>query len=202
MDHHHGNRRYTYRITCHCDNRCSGCRNAVNLNGDFAGVFFQHIVDLICRKAITAQGIDPNNDITVMRKTVLSLFFFAALLAGAAPQAFAQEPQEPDVNQIIDTQLENLTRLLNLDDVQLFFVDSILQYNYPAMMDEVTRTRKTGASNSETYQVISDKWMAATDEALEKILSEEQWKRYMKSSYGKEKKRRDKRISERNPQNP
>ena len=137
-----------------------------------------------------------------MRKTVLSLFFFAALLAGAAPQAFAQEPQEPDVNQIIETQLENLTRLLNLDDVQLFFVDSILQYNYPAMMDEVTRTRKTGASNSETYQVISDTWMAATDEALEKILSEEQWKRYMKSSYGKEKKRRDKRIGERNPQNP
>lgn len=132
-----------------------------------------------------------------MRKTVLSLFFFAVLLAGAAPQAFAQEPQEPDVNQIIDTQLENLTRLLNLDDVQLFFVDSILQYNYPAMMDEVTRARKTGASNSETYQVISDKWMAATDDAFQKIFTEEQWQKYLKSSYGKEKKRRDKRMQER-----
>ena len=137
-----------------------------------------------------------------MRKTVLSLFFFAALFAGSVPQALAQEPQEPDVNQLIDKQLENLTRMFNLDDVQIFFVDSILQYNYPAMMDEVNRTRKTGASNTETYQIISDKWMAATDDALEKVFTEDQWKKYLKSNYGKEKKRRDKRISERTaPQN-
>ena len=138
-----------------------------------------------------------------MRKTVLYLFFFAALFAGSAPRAFAQEPQEPDVNEIIDKQLENLTRMFNLDDVQIFFVDSILQYNYPAMMDEVNRTRKTGASNTETYQIISDKWMAATDDAFEKVFTEDQWKKYLKSTYGKEKKRRDKRISERAvPQDP
>ena len=132
-----------------------------------------------------------------MRKIYLSLFFFAALLAGTAPQALAQEPQEPDVNQIIDKQLETLTRMLNLDEVQVFFVDSILQYNYPAMMEEIEQTRKTGASNTETYQAISDKWMAATDDAFEKVFTEAQWTRYMKSTYGKEKKRRDKRIGER-----
>ena len=132
-----------------------------------------------------------------MKKFYLSLFFFAALTVGTAPQAFAQEPQEPDVNQIIDNQLETLTRMLNLDEVQVFFVDSILQFNYPAMMDEIAQTRKTGASNTETYQAVSDKWMAATDEAFEKVFTEAQWTRYMKSAYGKEKKRRDKRISER-----
>ena len=41
--------------------------------------------------------------------------------------------------------------------------------------------------------------MAATDEAFERFFTEEQWKKYMKSSYGKEKIRRDKRMSDRIP---
>lgn len=127
--------------------------------------------------------------------------FFLTLLTAAflliPSLALAQDPQEPDIDKIIENQLDNLTRSFHLDDVQVFYVDSILQYNYPAMMAEYADTRKTGASNSETYQVISDKWMDATDRALEKVFTEEQWKKYLKSAYGKEKKRRDKRIAER-----
>ena len=81
----------------------------------------------------------------------------------------------------------------------MFFVDSILQYNFHAMNDEFDQTRRTGASNQETYQIISDKWMAATDDAFERFFTPEQWARYMKSSYGKEKIRRDKRMSARIP---
>lgn len=124
----------------------------------------------------------------------------AAILAFATVQAVpAQEPQQPDINQIINNLLDNLTNSYKLDDVQVFYVDSILQYNYPAMMAEIEATRKTGASNSETFQALSDKWMAATDEALEKVFTEEQWRKYMKSSFGKEKGRRDKRMAERGP---
>ena len=65
------------------------------------------------------------------------------------------------------------------------------------MVEEITLTRKTGASNDETFQALSDKWMAATDEALEKVFTEEQWQKYLKSAYGKEKKRRDKRMANR-----
>ncbi|MBR0223153.1 MAG: hypothetical protein IJL93_02645 [Bacteroidales bacterium] len=130
-------------------------------------------------------------------KRILFLLLFASLLPVTAPRLFAQEPQQPDINQIINSQLENLNRSFKLDEVQLFFVDSILQYNYPAMMEEFERTKKTGASNEETYQIISDKWMAATDEALEKVFTPEQWGKYLKSTFGKEKKRRDKRIRER-----
>lgn len=131
-----------------------------------------------------------------MKTRRLFLLAGVALLLAALPLS-AQEQQEPDVNQIINNQLENLTRSFKLDEVQVFFVDSILQYNYPAMMEEFARTRKTGASNQDTYQAITDKWMAATDEAFERIFTEEQWQRYLKSAYGKEKKRRDKRMSER-----
>lgn len=130
---------------------------------------------------------------------ILPIFLFAAALLLAAPAALAQEPQQPNVDEIIAKQLENLTRTFKLDEVQVFYVDSILQYNFRALNDEFEETRKGGASNAETYQAISDKWMDATDQAFERVFTEEQWKKYMKSTYGKEKTRRDKRMSERNP---
>lgn len=133
-----------------------------------------------------------------MNRMFLTLLCTAAFLA-AAPVVSAQEPQEPDIDKIIATQLDNLTKTFKLDEVQIFFVDSILQYNFHAMNDEFEQTRRSGASNSETYQIISDKWMSATDDAFERFFTEEQWKKYMKSSYGKEKQRRDKRMSSRIP---
>ena len=132
-----------------------------------------------------------------MKHPFLSLLLTLALLAAAAPYTRAQEPQEPNIDEIINTQIDNLSRNFKLDDVQIFFLDSILQHNFPAMMDELGQAKKTGASNEETYQAISDKWMARTDEAIERLFSEDQWERYLKSSYGKEKKRRDKRMKER-----
>jgi hypothetical protein len=131
-----------------------------------------------------------------MKKFFLILIA-AALLPVAAPRALAQEPQEPNLDEIINKHIENLTRMFDLDEVQVFFLDSILQFNYSALQEEVKQTRKTGASNTETYQIISDKWMTRTDEALEKLFTEDQWAKYLKSTYGKEKKRRDKRIAER-----
>ena len=132
-----------------------------------------------------------------MKKSFFLLFVAAAILLFAAPRAQAQEPQEPDLDGIINAQIENLNRLFKLDDVQVFYVDSILQTNYKGLQEEVNLTRKAGASNAETYQVISDRWMARTDEALEKVFTREQWTRYLKSSYGKEMKRREKRIADR-----
>lgn len=133
-----------------------------------------------------------------MNRMFLTLLCAVAFLA-TAPVLSAQEPQEPDIEKIIATQLDNLTKTFKLDEVQVFFVDSILQYNFHAMNDEFDQTRRTGASNQETYQIISDKWMAATDDAFERFFTPEQWARYMKSSYGKEKIRRDKRMSARIP---
>jgi hypothetical protein len=129
----------------------------------------------------------------------LPLLLFAATLLLSTPAALAQEPQQPNIDEIIAKQLDNLTRTFKLDEVQEFYVDSILQYNFRALNDEFEETRKGGASNAETFQAISDKWMDATDQAFERVFTEEQWKKYLKSSYGKEKMRRDKRMSERNP---
>ena len=130
---------------------------------------------------------------------LFTILLLAAALLLSAPAARAQEPQQPDIDQIIANQVDNLTRNFKLDEVQVFFIDSILQYNYRAMNEAFEEARKTGASNSETYQAISDEWMQSTDEAFERFFTEDQWKKYMKSSYGKEKQRREKRMSERKP---
>lgn len=130
-------------------------------------------------------------------KRIFFLLVSAALVLAAAPAALAQEQQEPDINTIITKQIQNITQSFHLDEVQEFFLDSILNHNYPAMMEELQEARKVGANNSDTFQGISDKWMDATDVALEKLFTEEQWAKYLKSTYGKEKKRRDKRIAER-----
>ena len=133
-----------------------------------------------------------------MNRIFQTLLLVATLLL-CAPLAQAQEPQQPNVDEIIAKQVDNLTRTFKLDEVQVFFVDSVLQYNYNAMNDAFVEAKKTGASNADTYQAISDQWMDATDQAFERIFTEEQWKKYLKSAYGKEKQRRDKRISERSP---
>ena len=90
-------------------------------------------------------------------KRFQSAILAAVLLFAAVPCTWAQQPQEPDMDQIINSQLENLTRSFKLDEVQVFFVDSVLQHNFPAMTQEFEDTRRTGASNQETYQIISDK---------------------------------------------
>ena len=46
------------------NDRCCGCGDAVNLDGDIAGVIHQHIVDLGCGHAVTAGAVDPNGNIT------------------------------------------------------------------------------------------------------------------------------------------
>ena len=72
----------------------------------------------------------------------LTVILAAVLLLASATVGRAQNNnQEPDMDQIINTQLENLTRMFKLDDVQVFFVDSILQYNFPAMNEEFDQTR-------------------------------------------------------------
>ena len=130
-------------------------------------------------------------------RRILSIILSAAFLMLASQQLCAQEPQEPDIDEIINNQVENLAKLYKLDDVQIFYIDSILQYNMHGMMDEIEQTRKTGASSAATFEVISDKWLSATDQAFERVFTEDQWKKYMKSAFGKEKKKRDKRISDR-----
>lgn len=120
--------------------------------------------------------------------------FLTVLALCIAPSAFAQEQAEPNVDELVVKYIEMLDKMLKLDDIQTFYIDSTLQHDYSHLMAEIDSVKKTGASQQETYMAVSDKWADRIDNALEKYLTEEQWQKYMKSPYGKEKKKREKRF--------
>lgn len=131
---------------------------------------------------------------TGMKKIKLLL---AVAVLCLATSAFAQNDKEPSIEEIIANQIEAFDKLLHLDDIQLFYMDSILQVNLPSMQAELESVKNSGAALSESYLVVSDKWNDETDNAIKKILTEEQWKKLMKSPYGREKEKREKRMKDR-----
>lgn len=110
--------------------------------------------------------------------------------------ATAQNKEEKDLPTIISEMLESLEKSLKLEDWQLFRMDSTLMFNYTALNDEIAELRRAGVYNNEIYMRTTDKWTSAVDTTFEKeILTPEQWKKYLKSDYGREKRARDKRMA-------
>ncbi|MCF0165020.1 MAG: hypothetical protein HUJ92_07020 [Bacteroidales bacterium] len=129
---------------------------------------------------------------------ILKTLAIVALMVYASFNAAAQDPQqqEPiDFAEIAEKQADAFQKRFNLDAVQLFRIDSLYQHDLPAMDAEMQGLRKAGMWNTNTYQAVSDKWMDIMDKGIEKIFTEEQWQKYMKSANGKEKQKRDKRLA-------
>lgn len=120
---------------------------------------------------------------------------FAVLLTTLS--AFAQN-QEESVNymEMAAKQTEEFIKLYKLDEAQAFKVDTLLQRVYPAMMSEIETAKKGGASNYETFQAIQDRYANHIDNVLSEIFTPAQWKKYLKTAAGKEKTKREKRISD------
>jgi len=116
----------------------------------------------------------------------------ALLLASAA--AFAQNNEKKDIPTMASEAADYLDKILGLEVWQIYQIDSTFLHNFTEMTKEMDVIRKKGATNSELYQQASDKWMEASDESIRKILTDEQWQKYMKSTtYGKAKREREKR---------
>ena len=130
-----------------------------------------------------------------MRSRIILLT--ASLLMAVTPAAFAQEQGDPDPEEIINNQIEYLSKYIEFDDIQLYYIDSTLQSDIPQLMDELSALRSGGMANTESYQTVSDKWMDHIDKAYERFFTKEQWEKYLKTSMGREKKARDKRMAKR-----
>lgn len=128
----------------------------------------------------------------------LALAVFALAQAPArAQEQKSPEQQEKEMYEAIDKQIEKLTATLDLDMAQEFYVDSILTHNYFGMMEELMEKSNAKVSNSDIYVAIQDKWSERTYVAFEKIFTEEQWVKYLKSGAARDKKARDKREAKR-----
>jgi len=125
------------------------------------------------------------------------LSIIAALLVSVC--AFAQQQDQAamdkEFRESLDKEIERISELLELEDWQIFYADSILTHNSYARRDEMMKMNEKKISNTDAYTQISDKWMEATYVALQKVFTEEQWAKYNKTGALKAKKARDKRMA-------
>lgn len=118
----------------------------------------------------------------------LALFFIPGAMIYAQ-----QQPEQPDIYEQAEMEADRLQRILDLEDWQVFYVDSTLKHDIPAMMAGYDKLRESKVNNSAMYIAVQDEWMEKIDESYRRIFNDEQWKAYLKSGAAKAKKARDKR---------
>ncbi|MBQ7222722.1 MAG: hypothetical protein IJS02_04580 [Bacteroidales bacterium] len=122
-----------------------------------------------------------------------------SLCAFAQNQNQGQE-QTVDYNKLAEEQANGIGEDFGLDYAQIFKVDTLYQRVLPLYYADMNELQMRGFQNTDFYQQVSDKWNDYIDTVLESIFTPDQWKKYMKSPYGKEKQRRDKRMEKYNTQ--
>ena len=128
-----------------------------------------------------------------MKKIVALIAACLLPLLLSAQEKKTPEQMEKEFYEAVEKQLEQLTSMLNLDDAQVFYADSILTHDYKAMQEEYQSLSKAKVSNSDIYYDVSDRWMEQMYNSFHKILDEDQWNKYLKSGAARDKKARDKR---------
>ena len=116
---------------------------------------------------------------------------------GVFAQQMSEEEQAKKLAEAIEREVDHHTENLDLEDWQVFYVDSILTTNYKGMMDELDALNKSKVSNADLFVMAQDRWLEKTYRAFEKILDENQWAKYLKSGAARDKKARDKREAKR-----
>lgn len=132
-----------------------------------------------------------------MRKTITIISALILAATGFAQEQKTPEQIEKEFREGLDQQVETMAESLGLNDAQIFWADSILTANMYGMKDELQAMRKARVENTDLYMIAQDKWMEKTYEAFRKILSPEQWSKYLKSGAERDKKARDKRAQKR-----
>lgn len=115
-------------------------------------------------------------------------------------ETLTKEERERKLNEEIERSIEIYQESLNLEDWQVFYLDSIFHHDYSAMAAEMEQMQKRGISNINLFTAVQDNWMEQIFISVKKILNGEQWAKYLKSGAAREKKARDKRAEKRKKQ--
>jgi cobalamin-dependent methionine synthase I len=129
-----------------------------------------------------------------LNSLIISLSLAAVLAFVSQSEASAQTPaKEPDMYERAEQEADRLQDLLDLEDWQVFYVDSTLKHDYPALMAEYDQLGASKVNNQSLYQQVYDKWMEQIDNTYKRIFTPEQWAAYLKSGAARAQKARDKR---------
>ena len=116
------------------------------------------------------------------------------MLLASQGEASAQQQQEaPDIYEQAEMEADRLQRVLDLEDWQVFYVDSTLKHDLPAMIAETEQLRASKVANVSMYQEVRDKWWDQIDATYQRIFTQDQWAAYLKQGAGKAQKARAKR---------
>ena len=115
--------------------------------------------------------------------------------AMAQSQNLSEEEVAKKLRESIDKEIDRLTLLLDLEDWQIFYVDSTLTYNTEAMIAERKQLQASKVTNVDLYYLSIDKWNEKTDAQYEKVFTPQQWEKYWKAGGKKAKKEREKRAA-------
>ena len=136
-----------------------------------------------------------------MRYKAIKFFGITALLLlplwAGAQQPQSEEEELKQMREAIDRMVVNYESLLNLEDWQSFYVDSILTHDYDGLRLELKSLQAAKMSNTDVYQQVQDKWAEQIYNAMQKVLDEQQWQKYLKNGAARDKKSRDKRAAKR-----
>ena len=131
----------------------------------------------------------------ILRIAVIAVLLAITLPALAQQQNQTPEQQEKALYEMIQRQVDNMTTTLDLEDWQIFYVDSILTHDYAGMQAELLALRNSKVSNQDQYIQVQDKWSEQIYNAFNKVFDEKQWQKYLKSGAKREKMSRDKRAA-------
>jgi ATP-dependent Lon protease len=127
----------------------------------------------------------------MMTAAALCLSAFPLLAQNQGPQT--PEQREKQLLEFIDKEVKRLSEQLELEYWQEFYVDSTLTHDYHAMQEELEDFQQAKVSNVDLYQAVQDKWMEQIDRSYQRFFTEDQWKKYWKSTGQRAQKARDKR---------
>jgi hypothetical protein len=136
-------------------------------------------------------GCKFNKNYAVMKFVHIAVFFAFLILSGL--NAHAQQQEEYDVYEHAENEADRLQKLLDLEDWQVFYVDSTLKHDFPALIADYDKLKASKVTSSAMYQAVQDKWMDQIDATYRRIFNDQQWAAYLKGGAGKAQKAREKR---------
>lgn len=111
---------------------------------------------------------------------IFTLILLSFLLVPA--QSEAQEQQkEKTPEEMASLEAERLEKDLKLNSTQVFYVDSVLQYNYSRLKEDMEKLQQRGMQDPKSYTTVMDRWIDKTLDAFKIIMDDQQYISYLKS---------------------
>lgn len=125
--------------------------------------------------------------------TIITLLVAAAGLVRTMPASAQDDKKQPTMEELAAKEADRLGELLDLEDWQIFYVDSTLQHDYNALDQEMKTLQGAKVGSRDLYISVQDKWMDQIETTYQRLFTEDQWAKYLKSGAARARKAREKR---------